>query len=455
MGPLSKQGLRDFYRFSDTFRWGTATSSYQVEGGLTNNDWYFAEQLGGYVYQDQTAGLACDFWHRAEQDIERMVSLNQNAHRMSIEWSRVEPSPGTWDQNAIARYRDILLAMRAAGIEPMVTLHHFTNPIWLAEIGGWENEAVVAYFQRYTQKIMAALGDLVTLWGTINEPAVMIGQTYTLGRWWPGKKDLNAALKAAVNVVKAHAAAYHTIHKLRPEARVGIAKHMMIWQPWRNWMPNDHLGARMLEHFFHHLPIGMMTEGIMRIPGRRSMLMPEAANTLDWLGVNYYQRYRVSLNLRGLLRGQGLPLQQHTDERIQRGPGGWGEIYPHGMYHNLRMLWKRYRLPMFITENGIPDEHDTFRPSFIVNHLYQVWKAREQGVPVLGYYFWSLLDNFEWTEGYDPRFRFGLYGVDFNTQERTLRGSGKLYGAISRTRGLTRDITAQYTPALLPSLFGG
>ncbi|GAB4469129.1 MAG: glycoside hydrolase family 1 protein [Anaerolineae bacterium] len=443
------------YRFPTDFRWGTATSSYQVEGNIANTDWNLAAKLGGFIYQDQAAGLACDWWNRAEDDFDLMADMGQNAHRLSIEWSRIEPAPGVWDDSALARYREMLQALRSRGIEPMVTLHHFTNPLWLAEMGGWENEAVVDFFRRYVEKVTAALGDLATLWCTINEPAVMIAQTYTLGRWWPGKVDINAALHATLNVVRAHAAAYHTIHRQVKNALVGFAKHMMVWQPWRPWLPNDRLGAYLLEHFFHHLPIGTVTEGIMRIPGRRSVLLPETANTLDWLGVNYYQRYRVSLNLWRLLTGKvkGLPIQPHVRPGVLAGPGGWGEIHPIGIFETLKKLWRRYRLPMIITENGIPDETDTHRPAFIVGHLRQVWEAMQRRIPIWGYYFWSLVDNYEWTEGYDPRFRFGLIGVDFETQERHIRESGKLYSDICHTGALTRDIVARYTARLLPDLF--
>ena len=202
---------------------------------------------------------------------------------------------------------------------------------------------------------------------------------------------------------------------------------------------------------FNHLTLGMVTEGIMRVPGQRSLLMPEAANTLDWLGVNYYQRYRVQLKL--LPPGPDW-LRSRTRPGVQKGPGEWGEIHAQGLFDTLRTLWRRYRLPMFITENGIPDEQDENRPDFIVTHLHQLWQAIRREMPVMGYYFWSLVDNFEWTEGYDPRFRFGLIGVDFKTQERHIRESGKLYTEICRTGGLLRETAEQYTPELAVKLFG-
>jgi beta-glucosidase len=440
------------YLFSDNFRWGTATSSHQVEGNLTNNDWWAAEQAGGYIYQNQSAGQACDWWNRAEEDFDRMVEMNQNAHRLSIEWSRIEPCPGAWDDDALDRYRTMILELKARGIEPMVTLHHFTNPVWVAEQGGWENEQIVAWFERYVRHVVGALGDLVTTWCTINEPAVMIGQGYILGMFPPGKRDLNAGLRAALNAMRAHAAAYHAIHELGDKAQVGLAKHMVIWRPWRPWLPNDRLATGLLEHLFNHMALMMVTEGIMRVPGKRSLWLPEAANTLDWLGVNYYQRYRIRFSPLSLLRKLD-PVQPRTKPGLLKGPGPWGEIHPRGLSTTLRTLWRRYKLPVFITENGIPDATDEHRPQFIVNHLHQLWRTMSRGVPVLGYYFWSLVDNFEWTEGYNPQFKFGLVGVDFETQARHLRPSGQLYGAVAAAGGLTREVVEQYAPALAQQLF--
>jgi len=437
--------------FPQTFQWGTATSSYQVEGNLKNNDWWAAEEEGGYIFENQRAGQACDWWNRAEEDFDRMAEMHQNAHRLSIEWSRIEPRPGVWDEYALARYREMLVGLRQRGIDPMVTLHHFTNPLWLAEQGGWENENVVPLFERYVRKVVAALGDLATLWCTINEPGVMVAHTYALGRWAPGKKDLNAALRAGINVLRAHAAAYHAIRELQPHGQIGLAHHMIVWQPYRWWAISDMVATNLVRHMFQDLILMTAVWGTMRIPGRRSILMPEVRNTLDWIGLNYYQRYRVRVSL---LPGRGKSLvRQETKPGMQTGPGEWGEIHPQGMFDTLRTLWKRYQIPLFITENGIPDETDANRPNFIITHLHQLWEAIRHGIPVKGYYFWSLVDNFEWTEGYDPRFRFGLIGVDFETQERHIRPSGRLYSEICRTGGILRDTVEQYTPQVIPQIF--
>lgn len=439
-------------RFPTPFRWGTATSSYQVEGNLTNNDWFAAEQKGGFIYQNQRAGCACDWWNRAEEDFDRMVELNQNAHRLSIEWSRVEPEPGVWDEAALGRYREMIAGLRARGIEPMVTLHHFTNPLWVAEQGAWENEKIVGWFERYTRKVVSTLGDLVSLWCTINEPGVLVAQAYARGAFPPGKADIRTALHAGINVMRAHAAAYHAIHELQPDARVGLAKHIMIWSPWRSWQPGDQIATHLVDYVFNKLPLGLVTDGVVRIPGLRRVVLPETRHSLDWLGVNYYQRFRIRFSLLSGLSG-GKLMQHLKRPGVLVGPGEWGEIHPDGLALTLRQLWRRYHLPLLVTENGIPDATDELRPGFIVSHLRQVWQAIKEGIPIWGYYFWSLVDNFEWTEGYDPRFRFGLIGVDFETQERHIRESGRLYGAISRVGGISREIVERFAPGLAPDVF--
>lgn len=445
---MSRSGLM----FPAHFRWGTATSSYQVEGNLTNNDWFAAELSGGFIYQDQRAGCACDWWNRAEEDFDRMVALNQNAHRLSIEWSRVEPQPGVWDEAALNRYREMIVGLKARGIEPMVTLHHFTNPLWVAEQGAWENGQIVGWFERYTRKVVSALKDVVSVWCTINEPGVLVAQAYGRGAFPPGKMDIRTALNAGINVMRAHAAAYHAIHELQPSARVGLAKHIMMWSPWRPWLPGDQIATHIVDYVFNKLPLRLVTEGALRIPGLRPILLPEVARTIDWLGVNYYQRFRIRFSpLSGLSGGK---LMQHLKRPgVLEGPGEWGEIHPGGLALTLRQLWRRYRLPLVVTENGIPDATDELRPGFIVSHLHQVWEAIKQGIPIWGYYYWSLVDNFEWTEGYDPRFRFGLIGVDFETQARHIRESGRLYGAISGAGGLSREVVEAFAPALAPDLF--
>lgn len=434
------------YHFPKRFLWGTATSAHQVEGYNVANDWWAWEQADA---RRPASGAACEWWARAEEDIARMADLHTNAHRLSIEWSRIEPSPGVWNPDAIARYRAILQALCAAGIRPMVTLHHFTNPLWVAEQGGWTNPEVVAWFRRFVSKAVTDLADLCDLWCTINEPTVMATHGYISRRWPPGKFSVRGYFQTVYHQLCGHAAAYEAIHSIQPHAQVGLAHHMTLWRP-RSDTALDRRATRFLEQAFSKLPLEALSDGVWRPSFGRVRCVPHLKNTLDWIGVNYYERYDAHFDPH--LPGQ-LFLNIGPHPGAEAGPRGWGEIYPIGMFLCLWQLHRQFGLPIYITENGRPDENDANRPRFILEHLRQVWRTLSHDMFVRGYFFWSLLDNFEWSEGYDPRFRFGLYTVDRETQTRTLRMSGRLYGDIAKAGGITIDVVRRYAPELADTFF--
>jgi len=227
------------YHFPRTFLWGTATSSHQVEGINANNQWWQWEQLG---HTNGKSGLACDWWSgRWREDFDRASEANQNAHRFSIEWSRIQPTPDTWNEDAIERYRAMLRGLKERNMTALVTLHHFTDPIWVSELGGWENEDVVQLFEKYVHKIVEALKELANIWVTINEPNVYALSGYVIGAFPPGKKDLRLSMRVLGNMIKAHAAAYHAIHELQPNAQVGYALHYRPMVPRNQWSPLDRL----------------------------------------------------------------------------------------------------------------------------------------------------------------------------------------------------------------------
>lgn len=441
------------YTFPPDFLWGTATSAHQVEGDNKNNDWWDWEQKrDGRVFDDHVSGEAAGWWSgQAEWDIERMAALNNNAHRMSIEWSRIEPREGEWNHTALDRYREILKKMHAEGIQPMITLHHFTNPMWFVHRGGWLHPDSPKWFAAFVKKAVAELADLCSTWCTINEPNVYASYSYFLGKWPPGMTDLSAYFRVLKHLMLAHAAAYSIIHDLQPQAQVGLAKHMTLWQPHTS-SPLDRLATRMIDRAFNGVTLDVLETGEWRpIVGRRERL-DQCRNTLDWIGLNYYARYDVSFSLRAL---KSLGITYGVRAGVERGPEDWGELYPAGIFENIKRLYKQFRLPIYITENGLPDEHDNRRARWIAESLRHVWRAVNFNWPVKGYYFWSLIDNFEWAEGYDPRFRFGLYGVNFDTQERTLRKSGEFYAEIAGTGKLSSEMVSRYAPRLEKKLFPG
>ena len=440
--------------FPKGFRWGTATASHQVEGGNDNNQWSVWEQTSGRIANDDRCGLACDWWANAEADFDRMVELGLNAHRLSLEWSRIEPRDGVFDEAALDRYRAMLLGLRRRGIEPMVTLHHFTNPIWLEERGGWiEHDVVVPRFERFVRKVVKALGDLCDLWCTVNEPNIYAVMGYLSGgRMPPGRGgEIDSTLAVVRNLLLGHGAAYHVLHEAQPLARVGLAHHMRLFQPLTG-SPLDGLMTRVYDGIFNNAVIEALTRGRWSALLRRgaSVSARGLAGTLDWIGLNYYSRERVSFDRKNPAGLYG---------RIQFTPGaplsdfGYGELHAEGMAPLLRKL-ARLDLPIYITENGLPDADDDQRPGFLLEHLRELWRHTQFNWRIEGYYHWTLVDNFEWGEGY--RMKFGLYDLDPRTQVRTLRRSGMLYRDIVKTGaggGLSSDHVREYAPELLSTLF--
>ncbi|MFC1961208.1 glycoside hydrolase family 1 protein [Chloroflexota bacterium] len=434
--------------FPPGFLWGTATSSHQVEGG-NHNQWTAWEDAGGRVHQNQQSGAACDWWNgRAVEDFDRAVSLHNNTLRLSIEWSRIEPEPGVWDQDALDHYRRMVQDLRARGLEPMVTLHHFTNPLWLEERGGWLNADAPKLFARYAARVVEALGEYVTLWCTINEPLVYAAQGYLLAYFPPGQSDVGQTLKIVVNLVRGHAAAYHAIKAIQPAAQVGLAKHQVSFRSFTPVLGG--IAVRMLNYLFNEAIFGAFTQGRLRwLPGR-SIAMPEAKDTLDWIGLQYYARYHVRFNPR---QPDLFFFEQYIPEHLPHGPNGWGELAPEEALPRIKHIYQLVQRPIYVTEMGVPDEDDSIRPGYLARTLRAVWQACMHNYPVKGFYFWSLVDNFEWSEGYDPRFRFGLYGVDFATQERTEHRSARLYRAVCGGNALTADIVRAHAPEAFDLLF--
>lgn len=437
--------------FPEGFLWGVASSSHQNEGNNTNNDFWLWEQDLDHIADHTISGLACDWWNnQAEADFDRAAAMGLNTLRLSVEWSRIEPRAGTWDLSALDRYRTMLLALRERNLEPMVTLHHFTNPIWLAEQGGWMNARTVAYFERYVHKVVETLGDLCNLWCTINEPNVYALLAYVTGEWPPGHHSIRDFLRVGRNQLRGHAAAAQAIHKHDPQARVGIVKHMATIDP----VVHDGLANRMvaalqdrvinwgflnsINHRRYHFPFG---------PGLGS-IGPECKGS-TFIGLNYYGRECVRFDLRapGMLFGSQVPA---PPELAWPEPWPTREMYPDGIARFVTGL-TRYKQPIYITENGLADADDSKRPGFIIGHLAALHRAIQQGADVRGYYHWTLVDNYEWTEGWTTR--FGLIGLDPETQARTPRPSMELYAQIARENAITEDVVGIYAPELLDSIF--
>ncbi len=399
-------------QFPKNFLWGAATSSYQVEGNNANADWWPWELKVGH----KPSGAACRHYELYEQDFDLIQRMHHNAHRLSIEWSRIEPKEGQFDQNEIAHYASVIKALRKRGIEPIVTLHHFTNPIWLADKGGWENPDVVRLFVRYCEVMTKALMSDVHYWNTINEPTIFISHAYLFGWWPPQKKSLWSLKKAHDTMVSGHIKAYRRMKEIYqqnnlPSPMISIAHHMQDFVPCTDtWLNRFAVELRYKWLNFEFLD------------------QLQRSNTLDFIGFNFYSRQLVDVkgftpqNLLGDICKDG----HHP---VKKNFLGW-DIYPEGIYHVLLRL-KKYNVPIIISENGICTNEDSQRWDFIQTHLRMIHKAMSEGVDVRGYMHWSLLDNFEWDKGFAPR--FGLINVNYDTFERTIKDSALKYAEVCKT----------------------
>ena len=420
--------------FPADFAWGVATSSHQVEGGTTNNQWAAWEKRGKIKSKD-CCGLACDWWRNAEQDFDLAQSLGVNALRLSVEWSRIEPEKGAFDEAALARYRQMLKALHDRGMRPFITLHHFTNPLWFEAKGAFLNKDSVRLFQRFTQRVIGALGDLCRDWVTFNEPNVYASLGYFLGEFPPGKKGrFVQAARVTRNLCLAHAAAYRAIHSMQPEANVGWAQHYVVFKPRRLESKVDRWLCSFIQRRFNDNFAEGILSGTAPFPlNKFGKSLPEVKDTCDFAGINYYSRLRVGLEPRS---PKTLFFQISVPPHKPQGDSGievpYGEAYPQGLRQAVEHF-AAFKKPIYILENGVPDRADRIRPWVIESTVKQMRELLAEGVDLRGYFHWTLTDNFEWAEGW--HLRFGLFELDPATQKRTPRPSAELYARLIKEAG--------------------
>jgi beta-glucosidase len=439
--------IRATHTFPAGFLWGTATAAHQVEGDNRANDFWSWEEGAGHIAEGHRSGIACDWWGgRWQEDFDRAAGDGQNAHRLSVEWSRIEPTPGKVDGDSLSAYREILEGARRRGLRPMVTLHHFTNPMWFLERGGWTQPDAPAQFENFVEATVAALGDLVDDWVTINEPNVYAYAAYTAGAFPPGEKNLGRALLVMGQMIRAHARAYAVIHRGRPGARVGIAHHYRGIRAAHRANPVEAASAWLRNHLFNETIPRAVFDGWVRVPGR-SYRIPEAAGTQDYFGLNYYTAEIVRMDLRRPLELFG---RSSYPKGADLSPSGFIAHAPDGFWRAL--VWaRRFRLPIMITENGIEDDSDGIRRRYLATHLRQLWRAANFNWQVEGYYHWTLVDNFEWERGWTQR--FGLWSLDPQTQERRRRPSANFYSDVCRKNALTSEDVGLHAPEVFDDLF--
>ena len=407
------------------FLWGTATSAHQIEGGNTN-DWTRFESVPGHIENGDTSAVAADSWQRMFDDIALMKQIHANAYRFSIEWSRVETTDGTWNEEAWSRYAEFAKALREQGITPMVTLFHFTLPLWIADRGGLTAPDFPEKFARYAGEAGRRLGPDVELWLTFNEPNVQLFIGYFLGQWPPLMKSTPDAIKAYLGLLRAHASGARALRAADPGCRIGLANNLMLLEPRSRLMLTDWGAALMVDSFWNWPFADAIRDGRARLrfpDGSVDEPMPELIGSTDFFGLNYYFRYFVRPapsrpEMMAMTPGPSL-----RSELFGEGGGPIGDSPPEALLVLMREAWRRYRQPIYITEGGIADSQGTMRGALIRGQRLAIDRALADGIPVRSYLHWSLLDNFEWQQGYRPR--FGLFKVDRETMARTPAAGAK------------------------------
>jgi beta-glucosidase len=408
-------------KFPANFLWGTATSSTQVEGCVVNEWTNFTARDG------KNCQIACNSYNRYHEDVEWMTQLGVKAHRLSIEWSRLQSAPfAPLDEFELARYRDVLERMKAAGITPMVVLHHFSNPPWIISSGGWLNPATVSAFLDYVKKISTALRHQVRIWNTFNEPDTYASCTYVIGEFPPHDKwRLMAFRKVIHHMAQAHVQACEILRRqgsaLGP-VEVGFSKNWTFFEPFKKTSLWDHGVAAVSHALFNHFVL-------------RSFLGGGRKESSTFLGLNYYGRVRYH-HFRPLIPTFGFSCEQLAkmgvicDDMFER--------HPNGMEVVLGQLQKQYHLPMYVTEHGSASSDEAFRERDLKQNLAALHRAIGAGADVRGFFYWSLLDNFEWQFGYSKK--FGLVEVDFadETLPRRMKALGHFYRKICSENSICR-----------------
>jgi beta-glucosidase len=403
------------HRFPKGFLWGCATAAHQVEGGNHGNDWWQWEQQG-HILTGDSSDPACDHYHRFRQDFQLLRELGNNAHRLSIEWSRVEPQAGQFNQDAIDHYRQVLSELRQLGLRPMVTLHHFTSPQWFAAKGGWVASGAPSAWLPFVRQVTDELGPLVDMWCTINEPNIYAYQGWMAGEFPPGHRgDVVGLYKVLSNLRQAHELAYAVIKERTPDTPVGLAHHKWMMLPGsQRWL--DRRAAKVAQTVMDSWPRGLSLQKVVEAPS-------------DYIGLNHYSGSLISFapkqSREGFVRRTeppGLPVSDF----------GWA-VHPAWMRQALLEL-KPYGKPVYVTESGIASRDDTQREEYLRDVVSEIWRAIQEGVDVQGYFHWTSIDNFEWAYGYSMR--FGLIGLDRATQERTVKPSGRLFAKIARANAI-------------------
>jgi len=419
-------------RFPAGFLWGSATAGHQIEGNNSHSQAWHEELLPDFYQKDPErktrapSGQACDHYRLYREDVELISSLSHRGYRMSIEWSRIEPLEGQWNQEGMVHYLDLLDRLVQKGIQVFVTLHHFTHPLWFDQLGGFGKADNRRFFERYLNFLVPKISAYVSGWNVINE-----------FNQWGGLTAGPSIAPLKFNMLRVHGLGYHLI-KQHSNAPVSSAHAFAHWFPRRF---HDPLDQRMTEFadfttnefFFHALRTGELV-----YPGVEAEYDPDVKGALDCWSVNYYTRHMVDAR-RADLDG---PRFRHKKLPMVPMEFYLDEMYPEGLIANLERLGD---YPVYITENGCAADDDRFRIVYLALHLSALQEAMERGVDVRGYFHWSLMDNYEWSS-FIPR--FGLVAVDFRTFRRTPKPSAYFYQEVIKGNGFSGETVRRHLDAL-------
>ncbi len=407
--PPKPKHDHNLLKFPRGFLWGVATSAFQTEGENVYSDWWQWEQKN--LPEIDRSKMAANEYYLYEEDFKIAQELNLNAYRLSLEWSRIEPTEGKFVDSEIDHYKKVLESLNKKGFKVALTLHHFSNPLWFAKLGGWANRKSPFYFERFVKKIVPEYKKFVDLWITINEPITYTYLAYRTSVFPPAKKSWWRFLNATLNMARAHKKAYRIIHELVDGAKVGFANNVTSYSAFHEHKLLSNLSAYFANLFSNHFFYKLI------------------GNTNDFLGLNYYMNKYITENSTQSLLPDIVDIKKGQADISDL---GW-EVFPEGIFKVL-MDFSDYKLPIYITENGIASTNDDRRVRFLLSYLKEVYHAIELKVPVKGYFYWSLIDNMELASGFSPR--FGLVEVDFKTQKRTLRPSASVYADIAKNNGI-------------------
>ncbi|MFA6263832.1 MAG: family 1 glycosylhydrolase [Candidatus Babeliales bacterium] len=406
---------------------GTGDENARAAGYCPKNNWVTWEERlirpdGQPTIKDfQQSERACDHWVRYKEDIQLIKDLGANSFYFSIDWSVIEPKEGKYDRQALQHYHDMIDTLLQNGITPVVALHHFVHPQWFEDKGAFEKTENIALWIRFCKLIFSEFNSQVKLWITIIEPGPYVVQGYVRAVWPPAKKNLQLAGTVLRNLLIAHVCAYHTLKRMPggDQAQIGFNHNYLRFEAYSSWNPIERTVAYYLNHIFNDAILEFIKTGefsfhiaspVVASVDYTNELAPKS---FDFIGLNYYSRVLVHIGL-GKADADCLPGEIMTDYGYP--------IYAEGLYQAIKIM-SEYKVPIYVTENGISDARDDRRELFIRRYLYAITQAIKEGCDVRGYFYWTLMDDFEWDEGYAQK--FGLYAINFATRECTLRKGAK------------------------------